>query len=75
MKNKIILGSANFDQKYGIGKNFITKKGYIFFCAFGAIYTSNPQYFRNRDFITKYIPKKLTKYITKSHNKIKENNY
>ena len=26
MKNKIILGSANFDQKYGIRKNSITKK-------------------------------------------------
>ena len=25
MKNKIILGSANFDQKYGIKKNFIKK--------------------------------------------------
>ena len=25
MKNKIILGSANFDQKYGINKNFIKK--------------------------------------------------
>ena len=25
MKNKIILGSANFDQKYGIRKNFIQK--------------------------------------------------
>ena len=26
MKNKIILGSANFDQKYGAKKNFIKKK-------------------------------------------------
>ena len=25
MKNKIILGSANFDQTYGIKKNFINK--------------------------------------------------
>ena len=25
MKNKIILGSANFDQIYGIKKNFIKK--------------------------------------------------
>ncbi len=25
MKNKIILGSANFDQKYGIKKNIIKK--------------------------------------------------
>ena len=25
MKNKIILGSANFDQIYGITKNFIKK--------------------------------------------------
>ena len=26
MMNKIIIGSANFDQKYGIKKNFIGKK-------------------------------------------------
>ena len=26
MKNKIILGSANFNQIYGIKKNFIKKK-------------------------------------------------
>ena len=26
MKNKLILGSANFEQKYGIKKNFIKKK-------------------------------------------------
>ena len=26
MKNKIILGSANFDQVYGIKKNFIKRK-------------------------------------------------